>query len=41
MQLMTSISAYVFTSAAKQGAEKPLQKINYNLGNISNALSVT
>lgn len=41
MQLMTFISAYLFTSAAEQGAEKPLQKISYNLGNISNALSVT
>ena len=41
MQLMTFISAYLFTSAAEQGAEKPLQKISYNLGTISNALSVT
>lgn len=41
MQLMTFISAYLFSSAAEQGAEKPLQKISYNLGNISNAPSVT
>lgn len=41
MQLMTFISAYLFASVAEQGAEKPLQKISYNLGNISNVLSVT
>lgn len=41
MQLMTLISAYLFVGAAEQGAEKPLQKISYNLGNISHTLSVT